>query len=83
MQRQQLSINILLLAVLSLAVSCAMLKLGHSPIVRISGIVVLGISLGWPVGYFVGGRQGAAVGSLVGVFVLFAMIFTWFANAEW
>ncbi len=73
-RRYQISLRLTLIAVLVFALSLALLKLNasvHSVILGVSGFGLLGVSIGWPIGYLVGRRQGAVVGGALGLILLY------------
>lgn len=67
----------MLLAVLSLAVSLAVIRFGivaQSKLLTFCGLGGLVASFGWPIGYFVGGSSGAYYGALLSVGALFVLL---------
>ena len=78
-RRFQISLRLAFLAVFMPALSLGLLRLNvtavHSVILAVSGLVLLGISLGWPIGYVFGGPRGAIGGGGCGVLLLFAAVY--------
>ena len=74
-----ISLRLTLLAVFMLAISIGLLGLNivlvHSVILAVSSLILLGISIGWPVGYVFAGPRGAIVGGVCGVLFVFAALY--------
>jgi hypothetical protein len=62
-----------------LALSLGLLRLNfavvRSVILGVSGLFLLGLSIGWPIGYVLGGPRGAIVGGGCGLLVLFTALY--------
>jgi hypothetical protein len=78
-RRFHISLRLALFAVFMLALSLGLLRLNitvvHSVILAVSGLILLGASIGWPIGYVFGGPRGAIVGGGCGVFLLFTALY--------
>jgi hypothetical protein len=78
-RRIQISLRLTLVAVFMLALSFGLLSLNitvvHSVIFAVSGLVLLGASIGWPIGYLLGGPRGAIVCGGCGVCLVFAALY--------
>ena len=78
-RRFQISLRQAFVAVLMVALSLGLLRLNiavvHSVVLAVFGLILLGVSIGGPVGYVFGGRRGAIVGGGCGVFVVFIALY--------
>ncbi|MEM8668127.1 MAG: hypothetical protein AAGG48_11465 [Planctomycetota bacterium] len=77
MANKTFTIRLMLLVVLSLALSFATFRFGtvaKSPLLASCGLGGFFASIGWPIGYFIDGRSGAYYGAMIGVGFLFVMI---------
>lgn len=78
-QRFHMSLRLAFLAVSMVALSLALLRLNitvvHSVILAVFGVILLGASIGWPIGYVLRGPRGAVVGGGCGVLLLFSALY--------
>jgi hypothetical protein len=75
----KISLRLTLLAVFMLALSIGLLGLNiilvRSVILAVSSLILLGISIGWPIGYVFAGPRGAIVGGGCGALFVFAAVY--------
>ena len=77
--RRRISLRLTLLAVSMPALSIGLLILNiiavHSVTLAVSSLILLGISIGWPIGYLFARLRGAVVCSGCGVLFVFAALY--------
>ena len=77
--RKRISLRLTLLAVFMPALSIGLLVLNiiavHSVILAVSSLILLGISIGWPIGYLFAGLRGAVVCGGCGVLFVSAALY--------